>query len=38
MKQNLSEQDGLETDEFEDGTLGYREFALLPSVKAMETQ
>ena len=38
MKQNLSEYDGLETDEFDDGTLHYHEFDILPSVKAIEIQ
>lgn len=36
MKQNLSEYDGMETDEYDDGTLHYHEFDILPSVKAIE--
>ena len=38
MKQNLSEYDGLETDEYDDGTLHYHEFDILPSVKAIDAQ
>lgn len=38
MKQNLSEYDGMETDEFDDGILHYHEFDIFPSVKAIDHQ